>query len=129
MWVPDKDRVWLPATITSPFSNTGHLELELENEEKLTLTVTTPTELPPLRNPDMLLGVSDLTSLSHLHEPAVLHNLTHRYLMQQSIYTYCGEWVWSRAGHMTMSHADHMTKSHVDHMTTASTCRDCSSSG
>ena len=32
-------------------------------------------ELPPLRNPDILIGENDLTSLSYLHEPAVLHNL------------------------------------------------------
>ena len=29
----------------------------------------------PLRNPDILIGENDLTSLSYLHEPAVLHNL------------------------------------------------------
>ena len=27
------------------------------------------------RNPDILIGENDLTSLSYLHEPAVLHNL------------------------------------------------------
>ena len=47
-------------------------------------------ELPPLRNPDILIGENDLTSLSYLHEPAVLHNLAVRFLDNQAIYTYCG---------------------------------------
>ena len=32
----------------------------------------TTDSLPPLRNPDILLGENDLTSLSYLHEPAGL---------------------------------------------------------
>jgi len=32
--------------------------------------VKTLDNLPPLRNPDILLGENDLTSLSYLHEPA-----------------------------------------------------------
>uniref|UniRef100_A0A1A9ZNL1 Uncharacterized protein n=1 Tax=Glossina pallidipes TaxID=7398 RepID=A0A1A9ZNL1_GLOPL len=34
-----------------------------------------PDDLPPLRNPAILIGQNDLTSLSYLHEPGVLHNL------------------------------------------------------
>ena len=48
------------------------------------------SELPPLRNPDILIGENDLTSLSYLHEPAVLHNLAVRFIENQAIYTYCG---------------------------------------
>lgn len=33
------------------------------------------TDLPPLRNPAILIGQNDLTALSYLHEPDVLHNL------------------------------------------------------
>ena len=33
------------------------------------------------RNPDILIGENDLTSLSYLHEPAVLHNLRVRSVM------------------------------------------------
>lgn len=29
-------------------------------------------QLPPLRNPEILVGANDLTSLSYLHEPAGL---------------------------------------------------------
>ncbi|KAJ2676508.1 Myosin type-2 heavy chain 1 [Coemansia spiralis] len=45
--------------------------------------------LPPLCNPPLLEGIDDLTNLSHLNEPAVLHNLQVRYDMH-NIYTYSG---------------------------------------
>uniref|UniRef100_A0A663NDQ8 Myosin VB n=1 Tax=Athene cunicularia TaxID=194338 RepID=A0A663NDQ8_ATHCN len=57
------------------------LHLKLEDERK---------ELPLLRNPDILVGENDLTALSYLHEPAVLHNLKVRFLESNHIYTYCG---------------------------------------
>lgn len=65
------------------------------------MTVVCPQELeypselgtlPPLRNPDILVGENDLTALSYLHEPAVLHNLRVRFIDSKLIYTYCGEW-------------------------------------
>lgn len=46
--------------------------------------------LPPLRNPSFLEGADDLTVLSYLHEPAVLHNLKVRFVESNLIYTYCG---------------------------------------
>ncbi|KAG4095173.1 P-loop containing nucleoside triphosphate hydrolase protein [Neocallimastix lanati (nom. inval.)] len=46
-------------------------------------------KLPPLRNPPVLEGVDDLTLLSHLNEPEVLHNVKIRYSREQ-IYTYSG---------------------------------------
>ncbi|KAJ1722136.1 Myosin type-2 heavy chain 1 [Coemansia erecta] len=45
--------------------------------------------LPPLSNPAILDGAADLTTLSYLHEPAVLYNLRRRY-EQRQIYTYSG---------------------------------------
>lgn len=50
-------------------------------------------KLPFLRNPDILVGENDLTALSYLHEPAVLHNLKVRFLESNHIYTYCGEYL------------------------------------
>jgi len=44
--------------------------------------------LPP-KNPDFLEGCRDLTALSYLHEPAVLHNLKVRYVKDE-IYTFTG---------------------------------------
>ncbi|KAM6301564.1 LOW QUALITY PROTEIN: unconventional myosin-Va-like [Podargus strigoides] len=49
-----------------------------------------PAALPPLRNPDILVGENDLTALSYLHEPAVLHNLKVRFVESKLIYTYSG---------------------------------------
>ncbi|KAJ2743123.1 Myosin type-2 heavy chain 1 [Coemansia sp. BCRC 34301] len=45
--------------------------------------------LPPLCNPPVLDCTPDLTTLSYLHEPAVLYNLKRRY-EQRMIYTYSG---------------------------------------
>ncbi|TRY62309.1 hypothetical protein DNTS_025855 [Danionella cerebrum] len=52
--------------------------------------VLAPAGLPPLGNPDILEGENDLTALTFLHEPAVLHNLRVRFVDYSSIYTYCG---------------------------------------
>lgn len=52
--------------------------------------VAPPAGLPPLGNPEILEGENDLTALTFLHEPAVLHNLRVRFLHYNSIYTYCG---------------------------------------
>lgn len=46
-------------------------------------------KLPPLRNPPILEAAEDLTSLSYLNEPAVLHAIKLRY-SQLNIYTYSG---------------------------------------
>lgn len=35
-----------------------------------TIAVKDADHLPPLRNPEILIGENDLTSLSYLHEPA-----------------------------------------------------------
>ena len=57
---------------------------------QLTIDVTDKNDLPPLRNPEILIGSADLTNLSYLHEPAVLHNLEVRFCEGNEIYTYCG---------------------------------------
>uniref|UniRef100_A0A8D3CC80 Methyl-CpG binding domain protein 3b n=1 Tax=Scophthalmus maximus TaxID=52904 RepID=A0A8D3CC80_SCOMX len=69
-----------------------HLLLQLSNGKvrHAKLQLGSPPDLPPLGNPDILEGENDLTALSFLHEPAVLHNLRVRFLDYSSIYTYCG---------------------------------------
>ena len=47
------------------------------------------TKLPSLRNPPILEAAEDLTGLSYLNEPAVLHAIKVRYA-QLNIYTYSG---------------------------------------
>ena len=70
MWLPHKSQVWCPGVVMSPF-HAGKLVVEEEEEgESRELVVTSPADLPPLRNPDILVGANDLTTLSYLHESA-----------------------------------------------------------
>ncbi|KAK0409310.1 hypothetical protein QR680_004468 [Steinernema hermaphroditum] len=90
VWIRDPDRVWISASILEDVTFTSALiQLEKEDGDIIELNVT-KDPFPFLRNPDILLGKDDLTSLSYLHEPAVLHNLRHRFEKREAIYTYCG---------------------------------------
>ncbi|XP_048886762.1 unconventional myosin-Vc isoform X3 [Brienomyrus brachyistius] len=91
VWIPDAEEVWKSAEILQDFK-TGNrvLELQLEDGTVLNYALDANQELPPLRNPDILVGENDLTALSYLHEPAVLHNLKVRFVESRIIYTYCG---------------------------------------
>ncbi|EDV25275.1 uncharacterized protein TRIADDRAFT_24346, partial [Trichoplax adhaerens] len=91
VWIPDKDIVWRAGIVVGPIKD-NKLRVFLDNGSVSTLAtvdVKKPEDLPPLRNPDILIGADDLTSLSYLHEPAVLYNLQYRFL-NTTIYTYCG---------------------------------------
>uniref|UniRef100_A0A4W5PGV8 Myosin VA n=1 Tax=Hucho hucho TaxID=62062 RepID=A0A4W5PGV8_9TELE len=92
VWIPDAEEVWKSAELTKNYKHgdsTLHLTLEdgLDIEHKLD---DKTKNLPHLRNPDILVGENDLTALSYLHEPAVLHNLKVRFTDSKLIYTYCG---------------------------------------
>uniref|UniRef100_A0A673XWL1 Myosin VA n=1 Tax=Salmo trutta TaxID=8032 RepID=A0A673XWL1_SALTR len=92
VWIPDADEVWKSAELTKNYKHgdsTLHLTLEdgMDIEHKLD---DKTKNLPHLRNPDILVGENDLTALSYLHEPAVLHNLKVRFTDSKLIYTYCG---------------------------------------
>lgn len=77
------DDMWLDGLdLVDEVSVFQELQYPLEGGEKL----------PPLRNPDILVGENDLTALSYLHEPAVLHNLKIRFVESKIIYTYCGRY-------------------------------------
>ncbi|TKS74467.1 Unconventional myosin-Va [Collichthys lucidus] len=91
VWIPDPDAVWVSAQLLRDYSpREKHLLLQLSNGKEVQYPVASPSDLPPLGNPDILEGENDLTALSFLHEPAVLHNLRVRFLDYSSIYTYCG---------------------------------------
>ncbi|XP_049460223.1 unconventional myosin-Vb isoform X2 [Epinephelus fuscoguttatus] len=92
VWIPDPDDVWKAAEITRDYKEGEPvLHLKLEDETPLEYSVGPKSNpLPFLRNPDILVGENDLTALSYLHEPAVLHNLKVRFLESNHIYTYCG---------------------------------------
>ncbi|KAK9952072.1 hypothetical protein ABG768_017931 [Culter alburnus] len=92
VWIPDTTEVWRSAELTRdyrPGDTVLHLQLEDESEVEYKLDPKSGV-LPPLRNPDILVGENDLTALSYLHEPAVLHNLRVRFTDSKLIYTYCG---------------------------------------
>ncbi|XP_075442311.1 unconventional myosin-Vb isoform X2 [Ascaphus truei] len=92
VWIPDPDEVWRAAEIIKDYKEGDkslHLKLEDESVYEHRLDPKT-NQLPYLRNPDILVGENDLTALSYLHEPAVLHNLKVRFLESNHIYTYCG---------------------------------------
>uniref|UniRef100_A0A673L4C4 Unconventional myosin-Vb-like n=1 Tax=Sinocyclocheilus rhinocerous TaxID=307959 RepID=A0A673L4C4_9TELE len=92
VWIPDPEDVWKSAEIIKDYKEGDPvLNLKLEDETTLEYSVGPKNNpLPFLRNPDILVGENDLTALSYLHEPAVLHNLKVRFLESNHIYTYCG---------------------------------------
>ncbi|XP_072134317.1 unconventional myosin-Va isoform X4 [Mobula birostris] len=92
VWIPDSVDVWKSAELLKdykPGDTVLHLKSEDDQETQYRIDPKTK-ELPPLRNPDILVGENDLTALSYLHEPAVLHNLKVRFMDSKLIYTYCG---------------------------------------
>eukprot|EP00045_Choanoeca_perplexa_P015970 m.208486 g.208486 ORF g.208486 m.208486 type:complete len:1858 (+) comp17133_c0_seq10:3764-9337(+) len=91
VWLRDKESVWISGVVRS-LSEAEKL-LAVQNDRGTTVELKLEEDhsnLPPLRNPDVLVGAADLTDLSYLHEPAVLHNLHHRFVENNMIYTYCG---------------------------------------
>ncbi|KAJ1180712.1 hypothetical protein NDU88_005929 [Pleurodeles waltl] len=92
VWIPDPDEVWKSAEILKDYRiGANDLLLCLEDGTAIDYSVEDATrDLPPLRNPDILVGENDLTALSYLHEPAVLHNLKVRFVESKLIYTYSG---------------------------------------
>ncbi|XP_049321456.1 unconventional myosin-Vb [Astyanax mexicanus] len=91
VWVPDPEEVWVCTQLQKDYRpGDQQLTLLLSDGREVQYPVAPPAALPPLRNPDILEGENDLTALSFLHEPAVLHNLRVRFLHYNSIYTYCG---------------------------------------
>uniref|UniRef100_A0A3Q2ZND0 Unconventional myosin-Va n=1 Tax=Hippocampus comes TaxID=109280 RepID=A0A3Q2ZND0_HIPCM len=92
VWIPDIEEVWKSAELTKDYKNgDASLQLMLEDGKNLEHKLDPKTKnLPYLRNPDILVGENDLTALSYLHEPAVLHNLKVRFIDSKLIYTYCG---------------------------------------
>ena len=79
VWIKDPSSVWKSANVLQDYESNGkQLLLETDDLEKVTLDIKSEEDLPHLRNPDILIGENDLTSMSYLHEPAVLHNLAVR---------------------------------------------------
>ncbi|RHZ80366.1 hypothetical protein Glove_137g32 [Diversispora epigaea] len=98
VWFPDEHEGWKSAHLVSKEETGDNVKLTFlsENGKEIVIATTIDklqksnyAELPPLRNPPLLEASDDLTSLSYLNEPAVLHTIKTRYL-QHNIYTYSG---------------------------------------
>ncbi|CAH0599852.1 unnamed protein product [Chrysodeixis includens] len=90
IWVEHPEKVWEGACVTSDYRS-GVLIVKIDQTGEIRqIKITDEGKMPPLRNPSLLIGENDLTSLSYLHEPAVLHNLRVRFCDRNAIYTYCG---------------------------------------
>ncbi|KAK5647331.1 hypothetical protein RI129_002223 [Pyrocoelia pectoralis] len=92
VWIPDPIKVWEGAELLEDYSPTrSTLRVQTdEDKEVKTLTIKVESNLPHLRNPTILIGENDLTSLSYLHEPAVLYNLQVRFYVD-TIQAYRGQ--------------------------------------
>lgn len=108
-WFTDKDAGWVSATLVKPIAVQGSgpsaevvmvFAMDDTGSERVVRTTMGAVEaqkgvlaedsvLPPLRNPPLLEATEDLTNLSYLNEPAVLHAILNRY-SQRLIYTYSG---------------------------------------
>jgi len=96
-WIQDDVEGFVSGTVVSNDVSGDSCTLVFEVEgrdEPFSVTIKkvdsdVSEKLPPLRNPPVLEGVDDLTLLSHLNEPEVLHNVRLRY-SQEQIYTYSG---------------------------------------
>ncbi|KAI6197646.1 hypothetical protein M3Y94_01249500 [Aphelenchoides besseyi] len=91
IWIKDPERVWVQAELLHNFSfNSPTISLKRISDEEHIEYNPTKNGMPFPCNPKVLLGKDDLTSLSYLHEPAVLNNLQYRFERLEKIYTYCG---------------------------------------
>lgn len=91
IWIPHPETVWESCSLLKDYKKGDTvLHLQKTSGEKYDLSIKSENDLPHLRNPSILIGQSDLTALSYLHEPGVLHNLEVRFRDRQAIYTYCG---------------------------------------
>ncbi|PAV79042.1 hypothetical protein WR25_17827 isoform B [Diploscapter pachys] len=90
VWHRHPEFIWIGAELLDDITvMSSTIRLQLEDGTKTEISLD-PVQLPFLRNPEILIGKDDLTALSYLHEPAVLHNLEYRFVEMNSIYTYCG---------------------------------------
>ncbi|CAG8501402.1 1540_t:CDS:10 [Acaulospora colombiana] len=81
VWFPDEREGWISGQLASKTVDEVKISLSFVTDDGKDVVITTTleklkqsnyAELPPLRNPPALEAADDLTSLSHLNEPAVL---------------------------------------------------------
>lgn len=67
------------------------ITIKQEDGNIVKLKISSVQQLPPLQNPEVVFSGNDLTSLSYIHEPAVLNYLYRRFVLEHEIYTNCGK--------------------------------------
>ncbi|KAJ3387730.1 Myosin type-2 heavy chain 1 [Chytriomyces hyalinus] len=93
----DKNEAWVMGVVTADaVVSEGSLQVAFRLDGNETREVKVPVaaldSLPPLKNPDNMDFVDDLSQLSYLHEPAVFSAIKNRFLdkTDPKIYTYSG---------------------------------------
>ncbi|KAK9467430.1 P-loop containing nucleoside triphosphate hydrolase protein [Lipomyces arxii] len=98
-WQPDEQEGWIGSVIATKTVEGDSVTLGLTLDNGTTTSVTCKEcdlenennpILPPLRNPPALEANEDLTNLSFLNEPSVMHAIRKRYEQELNIYTYSG---------------------------------------
>ncbi|CAH9146684.1 unnamed protein product [Cuscuta epithymum] len=84
VWVEDKCSAWIAAEVTELIGK--QFQVLTENGKKV---LALPENLLPRDVEEDYGGVDDMTKLTYLNEPGVLHNLHRRYVLNE-IYTYTG---------------------------------------
>lgn len=81
IWIPNAITVWEGAELCDNY-NDGDKKLHIITDagQERVIEIRNDNDLPLLRNPSILIGQNDLTALSYLHEPDVLHTLEVRYV-------------------------------------------------
>ncbi|GAV61578.1 Myosin_head domain-containing protein/IQ domain-containing protein/Myosin_N domain-containing protein [Cephalotus follicularis] len=84
IWIGDPELSWIDGMVVN--INGEEAEIQTSNGK---MVVTNLSDIYPKDAEAPAVGVDDMTKLSYLHEPAVLHNLATRYEICE-IYTYSG---------------------------------------
>eukprot|EP00392_Amoebophrya_sp_AT5.2_P004904 g4913.t1 len=91
IWIRSDDEVWQAAEVLSSGNGEIVVKVESSNEQLVINPSKDPIYLRSrdLYTADGLVALDDLTQLTHLHEPAVLHSLQMRFDIDK-IYTFTG---------------------------------------
>ncbi|KAM5563548.1 myosin-16 [Rosa sericea] len=98
VWVENAELIWTDGEVLK--INGQEAEIKTSDENTVTAKVS---KLRPKDTEIPAGGVDDMTKLSYLHEPGVLHNLATRYEISE-IYTYTGNILIAVNPFQTLSH-------------------------
>eukprot|EP01119_Soliformovum_irregulare_P020308 TRINITY_DN6548_c0_g1_i8.p1 TRINITY_DN6548_c0_g1~~TRINITY_DN6548_c0_g1_i8.p1 ORF type:complete len:1188 (-),score=488.31 TRINITY_DN6548_c0_g1_i8:69-3632(-) len=87
VWIPHEEHGWVSGVVINPI-DANQVVTTVDDDEDHVEKAYPATQLF-IQNPTILEGVEDMTTLSFLHEPAILHNMAKRY-ETNTIYTYTG---------------------------------------